>query len=83
MAIETDQPAHYLKHDLKAVLNLIPGSTLVGSYLRVVDQHRKKILETGGTNGDFFVYVLPALEACSPIDHSYPPGFRFPKPCPA
>jgi hypothetical protein len=83
VTIETGSPASYLKHDLEAVLKAIQTfrPTLDGSYVHVVDRKGGSILETGGTEHDGFVCVVPALEGCSPIDHSRPSEYVVP-PCP-
>jgi hypothetical protein len=85
LKIETPKPAAYLKHDLEKVIQISERGkpALAGSYLQVVDQNGKSILQTGGiTDMMGFVWVLPKLEGCSPIDHSRPPGVTIP-PCPA
>ncbi|MGC9974394.1 MAG: hypothetical protein ABSC36_03245 [Gaiellaceae bacterium] len=80
LTIETPEPAAYLKHDLIRVLRVAEpsASPLAGSYLRVLDEEGKQALVTGGVAGvEGFVGVAPKLEGCSPIDHSYPAGYKL------
>jgi hypothetical protein len=67
--IQTDQPAHYLKHDLQAVLYILRRPALAGSFVRIINGQGGKVLESFAAPNEGGDWVLPSLAGCSPIMH--------------
>jgi hypothetical protein len=78
--IQTDQPARYLKHDLRAVLAILERPALAGSSVRVIDRQGGKVLESYAALNGSGDWTLPSLAGCNPIMHIG--DLRKQKPCP-
>jgi hypothetical protein len=80
VTIQTDQPARYLKHDLRAVLAILERPALAGSSVRVIDRQGGKVLESYAALNGGGDWTLPSLAGCNPIIHIG--DLRKQKPCP-
>jgi len=85
VTLETDAPAHYLKHGLRGFLRgigyLAPDSGY-GAFVEVVDERGKFVWAAGRFRSGGMVKIRPDLDSCSPIIHSQLVG-AHPPPCPA
>ena len=85
VTLETNAPAHYLKHGLrgflKAIGYLTPNSGY-GAFVEVVDERGKFVWAAGRFSRGGMVKIRPDLDSCSPIIHSQLVG-AHPPPCPA
>jgi hypothetical protein len=84
LTVRVADPAAFLKHQTLPVLNLLrrPRMPLLGYYLGVQDDSGRLIWETSQLPEGGGVFVIPSLDACSPVKHSEG-GLQQSPPCPA
>lgn len=84
LTVRVSDPAAFLKHRAKALLDLLnfPSIPLLGYYLAAEDSSGHLFWATSQLPGTGSVYTVPSLEACGPVAHGDAFGFN-PPPCPA
>jgi hypothetical protein len=87
LTLRVADPAAFLKHRTLPVLNLLgrPRMPLLGYYLGVQDDSGRLVWATSQLPEGGGVFVIPSLDACSPVKHSEMGriGVHQPLPCPA
>lgn len=84
LTLRVPDPAAFLKDHTKPFLDLLakPRIPLLGYYLAVQNGNGQIVWATSRLPDVGSVFVIPALDACSPVDHSEPAASQ-PPPCPA
>jgi hypothetical protein len=84
LTLRVDDPAAFLKHRARRVLNVLWRTKvpLLGYYVGVEDAGGNIVWATSRLPNEGAVFAIPALDACSPVTHSEP-ALTTPPPCPA
>jgi hypothetical protein len=84
MTLRVADPAAFLKHSTVPLLHVLdkPGIPLLGYYLAIENSNGRLVWATSRLPEGGGVFVIPSLDACSPVKHSEP-GLQEPPPCPA
>jgi hypothetical protein len=84
VTLRVADPAAFLKHSTLPLLRLLntPGITLLGYYLGIEDAAGRLVWATSRLPNSGGVFVIPSLDACSPVTHSEG-SLQQPPPCPA
>jgi hypothetical protein len=84
LTLRTADPAAFLKHWTLALIRLLgrPRVPLLGYYIGVQDASGRLVWETSQLPEWGGIFVIPSLDACSPVKHSEP-GLQQLPPCPA
>jgi hypothetical protein len=84
LTLRVSDPAAFLKHWTSPVLRLLerPRIPLLGYYLGVQEASGRLVFATSRLPDTGAVFVIPSLDACSPVAHGEP-ALSKPPPCPA
>jgi hypothetical protein len=84
LTLQVDDPAAFLKHRARSVLNVLWHTKipLLGYYVGLEDSGGTLVWATSRLPNEGAVFAIPSLDACSTVTHSELAG-TTPPPCPA
>jgi hypothetical protein len=83
LRIRVDDPAAFLKHRARPILHLLSRARvpLIGFYVGLEDARGQLVWATSQVGNEGGLFVIPSLDACSPVSHAQAGG--PPPPCPS